>query len=222
MEIVVGYGYETPEATFTWEDLKEATVIKAWTYRKLWAVCDWKVAPDVWYVDQETKRTIHQAYDELHEYYIGQSDTHKDNHQTFLVQLKSGEQLFVMFHDWTIMIGLTARTEYGTSRFTPKDFDPKWVDVIKFMMGLEWKKNLTSDNTWTGRYEAEYGDVYTTTHMVLVATVLVDSIKVRIHTPNLEEWANGLFFYDAREVWLDHDRNLIPLTKKIVYDANLH
>lgn len=105
MEITTGYRENTPEPHFTWKDLLEAKVIKGWGYRECWAHYDWKVEND-W-----PNKEHHIAYQELHNLYSTQIEKWPDNHQTFLIELKSGQRLFVLFHDWTIGIGWTARLE---------------------------------------------------------------------------------------------------------------
>jgi len=104
------FNYQTertsPEPDFTWEDLMEARTILGWKYRQCWAHYEWTCNRDNWMVNDQENNNKYRA---LQAKLAAQANIYADNHQTFLVELKSGKRLFILFHDWTIAIGTTAR-----------------------------------------------------------------------------------------------------------------
>lgn len=95
----------------------------------------------------------------------------------------------------------------------------KFIDPISFLRTLDWEVKDREHAEDCERYFATFGNDQTIDHCCFTAEIDEGTIHIDVMTPNHKNWEEGMFFYDGGTVYLNPNKNLIPLTIKIVKDA---
>lgn len=95
----------------TTHGLMRAKIVRGFQYREYWTSCDWEIGCA--YDDN-----LAALYRGLHWHYAKSANIMEDNHQSFIVKMDD-TLYWVMFHDWTLVVGLTA-ADYNNRRHNIK------------------------------------------------------------------------------------------------------
>lgn len=99
------------EAPFTAYDLFKATAVKGWGYREVWARGLWELQREYFEGKPYWHSIRNGTVNELQARFCQETGRQPDNHQTFKVRLPNGTEVYVLFHDFVVLIGRTAWNE---------------------------------------------------------------------------------------------------------------